>query len=64
MSRFIVFRKLTGTEAEECIAGLEKWFANNPRRQVCNTDLFKVYRGKVRETVMAVNIEISTPSRV
>lgn len=48
----IVYRKLTKQEAEDNIAAIEQWFKDNPKRNICRTDLFKVRRNHVREDVM------------
>ena len=45
MARFIVTKKLTIKEALDSIVGIEKWFADNPTRKICQTDVFKVRRG-------------------
>ncbi len=52
MAGFIVYKKFTLKQAERCIAQLEKWFENNPKRKVCRTDLFEVRRDHVREEIL------------
>jgi len=52
MANFQVFKKFTKTEAKILIEELEQWFKDNPKRRVCNTDLFKVKKGKIKETVL------------
>jgi len=51
MASFLVFKKFTKTEAKILIEELEQWFKDHPKRKVCNTDLFKVKRNKIKETV-------------
>lgn len=47
MGSFIVFDPLNQKEATKTWKGLKQWFADNPRRKVCTTDL-----GKIRRTFM------------
>ena len=52
MAGLIIYKKFTLEEAEKYISQIEKWFKDNPKRKVCQTDLFKVYKGHVREEIL------------
>ncbi len=45
MSGFKIFRKLITEQAVDTIKKIELWFVQNPKRKICNTDLFVVRRG-------------------
>lgn len=47
MAKIIIHRKFTPKEAIEVMLQAEKWFADNPKRKVCRTDLFAIRRGYV-----------------
>lgn len=52
MSGFVVFKKLSLQKTIENMLGIEKWFSENPKRRVCNTDLFKVRRGFIVRDIL------------
>lgn len=45
----IVYMLLTQKEAVESFKNLKKWFKNNSKRRVCNTDRGKVRRNHLKE---------------
>jgi hypothetical protein len=52
MVRLIVYSKLTPEDALKLIRDMIEWFEANPKRRVCNTDLFKVRRGFIAKDVL------------
>jgi hypothetical protein len=62
MAGILVFKKLTAEEAIVAMGDIEKWFRNNPRRRVCNSDLFKIRRGYLVEDVLKHSSYVSPSS--
>ena len=52
MARFIVSKKLTLCDAIKYIPQIEKWFKDNPKRKICQTEIFKVRRGFVGTDIL------------
>ena len=48
----IISRKLTLSEALVAIPSVEQWFKENPKRKICQTDLWKVRRGFVGTDIL------------
>lgn len=46
---FIIVEKLNKKIAKKNFKLLQKWFDDNPRRRVCNTDYGKVRRAHMKE---------------
>jgi hypothetical protein len=49
---FIVFKKLAQDNAQNTYDMFKEFFKNNPRRKKCNTNLFSVRRGHVKEDLL------------
>lgn len=52
MAGFIISRKLNVLEALEVMERMEIWFRDNPRRKICQTEIWKVRRGHLVEDIL------------
>ena len=48
----IIFKKLSIDEAITAMKDFERWFRENPKRKICQSDFFKVKRGYLVETIL------------
>lgn len=69
MATFIVYQKMTAEQADNVSAqakqGIKKFFENNPKRRVCNADLwyrkrYKIKRNDVDSQIDKFRKEIET----
>lgn len=52
MAKFIISTKLKINEALDTMIDIEKWLKDNPKRKICQTDIFKVRRGYVVKDIL------------
>ena len=56
MTGFVIYTKPSKTTLRKLVKEINKWFEDNPRRRVCNTDLLehtKIRKGRVLEDLYA-----------
>ena len=60
MASIVVYGKISKEEilksAEETIQDVQKWFEDNPKRRVCNIELWYGKRGKIKRKTIAEDI--------
>lgn len=53
MGTFVLYKTIPNStikrEGEKAVAGIEKWFADNPKRRVCNAEVWYGKRAKIRK---------------
>lgn len=53
MARLVVYKTIPNNtikrEGKKAVAGVEKWFADNPKRRVCNAKVWYGKRAKIRK---------------
>lgn len=69
MASFMVYEKITKKQltqtTKDTINGIKKWFADNPKRKICNAqwvygEMFKVRRNHVEEDVKEMSAKTDT----
>ena len=52
----VVYKRLTARQTKSAVKKLEKWFADNPRRKICNAELngcfVKVRKRSIKEDIV------------
>ncbi len=52
MATFVIYSLLDQKSAQYCYDGIKKWFKDNPDRDDCQTETFKVRRGHLKEDIL------------
>lgn len=52
MGTFIFYSLLDQKSAQYCYDGIKKWFKDNPDRDDCQTETFKVRRGHIKADIL------------